>query len=125
MKRTILSVLCLITLCGILTRLSMAQQATGLPLFGSFGGGPFDAINLGNLNVHFVVPVLHKAGRGTPFTYDLSYDSSVWYPALVNGVETWQPVSNWGWRAVTEVSTGYLSYLSGQTKCSIGGQLVL
>jgi RHS repeat-associated protein len=86
-----------------------AQVTTGTPPFGSFGGGP-DVINLANLNSHIVVPVLHKPGRGTNFTYDLSYDSSVWYPASVNGVQTWQPVINLGWRGVTEVATGYVSY---------------
>jgi len=52
----------------------------GTPPFGSFGGGGFDTFNPGRLNVHFVVPILNKAGRGMPFTYSLSYDSSVWYP---------------------------------------------
>lgn len=32
---------------------SLAQQpTTGLPPLGSFGGGPFDIVNLANLNVH-------------------------------------------------------------------------
>src|ERR1700722_6845977 len=52
-----------------------AQVVTGAQPFGTFGGGPFDSVNLGNLNVHFAIPVLHKAGRGLPFIYDLSYDS--------------------------------------------------
>jgi hypothetical protein len=33
-----------------------AQVAIGTPPFGSFGGGPFDTVNLGNLDVHFVIP---------------------------------------------------------------------
>src|SRR5260370_14985468 len=86
-----------------------AQVATGTSPFGSFGGGP-DVINLANLNAHITVPVLHKPGRGTNFTYDLSYDSSVWYPVTSGSTTTWQPVYNWGWRANTEVATGYLSY---------------
>ena len=60
------------------TGLASGQVATGTPAFGSYGGGPFDTVNLGNLNVHFSIPILHKAGRGMPFNYDLSYDSSVW-----------------------------------------------
>ena len=55
---------------------NQAQVPTGTPPFGSFGGGP-DIINLANLNSHISIPVLNKAGRGTNFTYDLSYDSSV------------------------------------------------
>jgi RHS repeat-associated protein len=86
-----------------------AQVRTGTPPFGSFGGGP-EVINLANLNSHITIPVLHKAGRGTNFTYDLSYDSSVWYPVGSSGNQYWQPVYNMGWRAITEVTTGYIGY---------------
>ena len=92
-----------------------AQVSTGTPPFGSFGGGPFDTVNLGNLNVHFAIPVLHKAGRGMPFTYDLSYDSSIWTPVTANGVTQWQPAPNWGWRGATEAQTGYISYSTSST----------
>ena len=88
---------------------SSAQVVTGTPPFGSFGGGP-DIINLANLNSHIAIPVLHKPGRGPNFTYDLSYDSSVWYPVGGSGNQTWAPVYNWGWRGQTEIATGYLSY---------------
>lgn len=87
-----------------------AQVSTGSPAFGSFGGGPFDTVNLGNLNLHFSIPVLHKAGRGMSFTYDLSYDSSVWTPLTSNGTTSWSPAQNWGWRGVTEVATGYFGW---------------
>src|ERR1700676_2299881 len=93
----------------VLSSFASAQVATGTPQYGSFGGGPFDTVNLGNLNVHFAIPVLHKAGRGMPFTYDLSYDSSIWTPVTSNNVTQWQPVANWGWRGATEVATGYVS----------------
>lgn len=97
-----------------------AQIATGTPPFASFGGGP-DIVNLANLNVHLDIPVINKAGRGTNFTYDLSYDSSVWYPSSVNGTNTWTPVYNWGWRAVTEASTGYVSYTTTTSPwCLVG-----
>jgi RHS repeat-associated protein len=92
--------------------------ATGTPPFGSFGGGP-DVINLANLNSHITVPVLHKPGRGMNFTYDLSYDSSVWYAVTSGSTTSWQPVSNFGWRGVTEVATGYLSFNS--TSVCAGG----
>src|SRR5438445_1371551 len=82
------------------------QVATGMPAFARFGGGPFDIVNLGNLNVHFTIPIVHKAGRGTPFTYDLSYDSSVWYPS--GG--TWAHDPNWGWRGVAEAAAGLVTY---------------
>ena len=31
----------------------LGQVATGTPPFGSFGGGPFDTVNLATLNVYF------------------------------------------------------------------------
>ena len=95
----------------------VGKVATGTPAFGSFGGGPFDTVNLGNLNTHFSIPVLHKAGRGTPFTYDLSYDSSIWTAVSANGVTQWEPVYNWGWRGQTEVMMGYLSFSENTADC--------
>jgi len=89
------------------TAIASAQVATGTPPFGTYAGGTFDTVNEGNLNVHFVIPVLHRAGRGTPFTYDLTYDSSVWMPGTSNGVTQWQPVNaNWGWNAISQALTG-------------------
>src|SRR4029077_7041533 len=97
-----------------------SQVATGTPSFGSFGGGPFDSINLGTLDVHFSIPVFHKTGRGLPFTYDLAYDSSVWYPVTISGSQTWQMVSNNGWTVQTQVATGYVTYpsTSGSAPCN-------
>jgi hypothetical protein len=99
---------------------SAQGPATGIPPFSSIGGGPFDAINLGNLNVHLDVPIFHRAGRGVPFDYDLSYDSSVWY--VSSGA--WQPVNtNFGWRGVTEAQTGYVTYTGGGLQnCGDGTQ---
>ena len=64
-------------------------------------------INLANLNAHIDVPVIHKAGRGMAFTYDLVYDSSVWTPVTVGSTTTRQPTANWGWGASTQLETGY------------------
>jgi hypothetical protein len=97
-----------------------AQLQTGAPPFGSFAGEP-DIVNMGNLNVHIDIPVLKRSGRGTDFTYDLSFDNSVWYPS--SGAGTWTPVYNWGWRAVTEAGTGYISYTQTTTPwCLLGTQ---
>ena len=93
-----------------------AQVTTGTPPFGSFGGGP-EVINLGNLNAHLTIPVIHKSGRGLNFTYDLTYDSSIWYPVTSGGTTTWQPVGNWGWRGVTEAETGSTSASSINVTC--------
>lgn len=96
-------VVCLVGVCG-------GQVTTGTPKFGSFSGGPFDTVNLGSLNVHFAVPIAHRAGRGLPFQYDLTYDSSVWTPVSVSGPQTWTPVFNWGWMAQWGGTTGYITY---------------
>jgi RHS repeat-associated protein len=86
--------------------------------------GPADSIDVANLNAHISVPVINKAGRGMPFTYGLSYDSSVWYPVGVSGDQTWQPVANWGWSGATEVLTGYASYYTQAFTCTYrNGQL--
>jgi RHS repeat-associated protein len=98
-----------------------AQVTTGIPPFGSFGGGP-DVINLGNLNAHLDIPVLNKPGRGTNFTYDLTYDSSVWYPVTSGSTTSWQPVGSWGWSsnsALSSGNTGYITYKMTQTICRV------
>src|SRR2546421_8794997 len=69
-----------------------AGPTTGTPPFRSLGGGP-DVINLGNLNVHYSMPVFGRSGRGIPFNYALAYDSSVWKVAG----SAWLPAStSWG-----------------------------
>jgi RHS repeat-associated protein len=91
------------------------QVSTGRSQFGSFGGGPFDVVNLGNLNVHFTIPVLHKAGRGMPFNFDLTYDSSVWKTTTSNGVTQWTPVPNFGWQ--TSAPFGNVTYSVSSSGC--------
>jgi RHS repeat-associated protein len=102
---------------GLVTKSASAQVATGTPPFSSVTGGP-DVIDLANLNSHIAIPVLHKPGRGTNFTYDVSYDSSTWYPTA----GTWRPVTNWGWKGQTETATGYVTYMSLTLNCPFSGQ---
>ena len=107
----------LLFLLSLISTGSHAQVQTGTPAFGSFGGGP-DVVNLANLNTHLDIPMLNKPGRGgMNFTYDLTYDSSVWYPATVNGQQVWQPVFNWGWLAQSVIQTGYISYYKATMNC--------
>lgn len=112
MNRTFQSFLVLIAFS--LSALSAsAQVQRGTPPFGSFGGGP-DAINLGNLNVRLVIPVLHKPGRGgQDFNYDITYDSSVWRPVTSGGTTTWQPDALWGWNGSIPRAAGYVTYYTG------------
>jgi RHS repeat-associated protein len=108
----------------ILVSLTVAAQgpATGTPPFGSFGGGPLDIVNLANLNVNINVPITQKAGRGAQFFYLMSYNNSIWYPALVNGVTTWQPVAGYGWQAQTNASVyGYISRTLVHGRCGPEG----
>jgi RHS repeat-associated protein len=107
MNRSIYAVCVAVTLFAVLT-VSPAQVPTGTPPFGSFGGGPFDVVNLGNLNAHFDINVRTKAGRGMPFTYDITYDTSIWYPPSASGVQTWQPVAGYGWNFPLGV-TGFVT----------------
>ena len=90
---------------------AQAQLITGMPPFGSFSGGP-DIVNNANLNVHLAIPVVSKGGRGMQFNYVFNYDSSVW---LNSGM--WYPASKWGWKGITEVETGYVSYNTTVRSC--------
>ncbi len=109
--------LLLLTLLVYFPQISTAQVQTGTPPFGSFGGGP-EAINLANLNSHITVPVRQRSGRGMDFTYNLSYDSLVWYPVGVSGSQNWQPMTNWGWKGQTQTALGYISYgFTNTTQC--------
>src|SRR6516164_7104863 len=101
----------------VLSGFTTAQVATGIQQFGSYGGGPFDTVNLGNLNVHFVVPIRHKAGRGVPFAYDLTYENSIWQIGTSSGRNALLPVqqvngvgSYWGWQGLGPVVSPYVSY---------------
>ena len=103
-------VFCLATLLHSSPPLWAKLPVTGLPELGSFGGGPFDTVNLANLNSHFEIPIFAKSGAGLSFHYTLSYDSLVWAPITSGSTTTWTPMANWGWRAQTEIATGYITY---------------
>src|SRR5260370_1802617 len=86
---------------------SPAQVATGIPPFGSFGGGP-DVINLANLNSHITIPVVHKPGRGLNFTYDLGYDSTLWSPVSSTAASVCTPPPIWVCHPLTPALTAPL-----------------
>jgi len=94
----------------------------GMPPFASVSSAGPDKIDLGNLNVHYDIPVFSKPGRETPFNYTLKYDSSVW--AVVGGSQgaSWQPVTNWGWGGQSSVIFGNITYaVAVQDTCSADG----
>jgi len=116
-----LRVLCTLLILLGFAAYSQGQVATGVLPFNSYGGGPFDTVNLGNLNVHFTVSVLHKAGRGMPFAHDLNYDSSIYQPVVSNGTTSWQPSSQagsygsyWGWQNLA-LYIPYVNYTTTMT----------
>jgi len=90
--KNILRSMLLIGVLSFFAGVTSAQVTTGTPKFASIGGGP-DQINLANLNVHLTIPVLHKPGRGLPFDYDITYDSSIWQPVGSSGSQTWEPTN--------------------------------
>jgi RHS repeat-associated protein len=89
-----------------------AQVATGTPPFGTFSTPGPDTINIGNLNMFLNIPVLNKAGRGTPLTYNLAYNSSVWYPVDSGSTISWTPVSQWGWQGLQPAGQAQITYQS-------------
>jgi RHS repeat-associated protein len=95
---------------------AFAQVSTGTPPLGSFSPGP-DVTNLGNLNVHFTIPVSKKAGRGRGFFYNLSFDNSIWSPTSSSGTASWTPITNWGWRGDTDAAVGYVNMTTSTTTC--------
>jgi RHS repeat-associated protein len=77
--KAILSIflVCLAVLTG---RIAYGQTIiTGTPPFGTFTQGSIDTVDVGNLNVHVTIPILHKAGRGIPLNLSITYENSIWY----------------------------------------------
>src|ERR1700756_3449569 len=102
----------------VITPLALSQVQTGTPPFGTFSGGSFDTVDLANLNVHFGVPILQKAGRGIQFHYVMDYESSIWVPTVSGSSTSWQPINNnWGWRAQSEALTGSVKVRSTTGSC--------
>jgi len=112
-KRIFQSLIAVLVLLAPLSLLS--QVATGPQPYGSFSGGP-DVTNLGNLNVHYTFPIFSKPGRGLPFNYYLSFDSSVW----TRPGTSWAPVGNWGWRGAMDPLTGWLEVTRSTLHCVTG-----
>src|SRR5436853_6453042 len=69
MKSAFVPIVVSLALTLLLAHAALSWQVSyGLQPFGSFSGGPFDIVNNQDLNVHFAIPVLNKAGRGLPST---------------------------------------------------------
>jgi RHS repeat-associated protein len=99
---------------------SQAQVATGTYANGTFDNNGFDSINVGNLNVHFSVPVLNKAGRGLPLSYSLVYDSSIYYPVTTATSLAWNLVADAGWAGDSQKIGGYVTHSTSTFDSTIG-----
>jgi YD repeat-containing protein len=102
----------LLLLLGALASPGSAQVQLGTPKYGSFGGGPVDTINLANLNAHIVIPIFHKPGRGLPFDYDITYDTTIWEPVPSGSTKAWSPVSGLGWNG-SAINVGSIASARG------------
>jgi len=105
-------------LIGVLLAAQAAsgQVLTGIPPFSSATPSTFDTVDNANLNVHFAIPIFSRAGRVLPFSYVLSYDSSIWQPLA----SAWYPnVLNWGWRGTAGALMGYANYSHTINGCYI------
>ncbi|WP_157467506.1 hypothetical protein [Edaphobacter aggregans] len=111
----------MVVLCVLSTTLIAQAPGTGLYPFGSFDQRGFDSINIGNLNVHFEIPIVNKPGRGQGFQYSLVYDGLIWSPVSSSGVSQWTPDTGWGFHAQLNGSNlamaGYYDNNQGQKKC--------
>jgi RHS repeat-associated protein len=119
MKMLVRSALCTFVLALASIPCAAQDVATGTPQFASLSGSP-DTINLGNLNAHWDIPILSRPGRGLNFTYDLTYDSSVWYPVISGSSKIWQPVTNFGWNGVTAAGIQSINYMMSYSSGTCG-----
>ncbi len=98
--------LLLVTFVVFAVSFASGQAATGTPPWSSLEGGP-DVVNLGNLNIHMVFPVFHKAGRQLALSYDLTNDSSFWFPLTSGSTTQWDGFSALGWSGSSQ-GVGFL-----------------
>ncbi len=99
--------------------LTAQVPGTGLYAFGSYDNRGFDTINVGNLNVHFEIPIVSKTGRGKPFNYSLSYDGLIWSAAGSSGSQYWIPDPSWGFHGLSgEGIMGYVTYDANRLPCT-------
>lgn len=104
---------------------------TGNPNYGVQYPVPDGYINVTNGNVHLTIPLgtFKQRGKLPPIRISLEYDSRIWQIVDNSGTYSWQPtnVSNSlaGWRLITGLETGALSYsdyISQYGSCGEGQQ---
>ena len=112
---------CLVLLIlSLLAQTGISQkQNTGIYTFGSYDKHGFDTINLGNLNVHFEIPIVNQKGRGPDFVYSLVYYSVVWANVVSeDGNSQWVPEATWGFHGQLQgAMMGYMTYGNETIDC--------
>jgi RHS repeat-associated protein len=86
---------------------------TGVPPFASFSQNQFAAINNGNLNTIFTIPIMSSPGRGSTLNINGVYNSQVWTPVINGG---WTLTGGW----LFNFPMGYVSYAVNTTDGSCG-----
>jgi RHS repeat-associated protein len=117
---------CLLGIVFLLAvRVEAQRMDTGLYAFGTFDSKGFDTVNVGNLNVHYEIPIVSKPGRnGLNFIYSLVYDGLVWSNVNVNWNFSWNPDPNFGFHGQLEGAvTGTLTYAAGPYTCQDGSSV--
>lgn len=104
---------------------SAQGKGAGFPPFGTFANSDFDTIDVGNLNVHLMVPIFSKAGRGLPISYSKNYDNSGWTTIPVNNRRAWVGYPGWLTTGSLTGSVSYTLYQAPPSACSNGNPLVL
>lgn len=113
--------ICVVILLLIHVAAHAQNIGTGLYSFGSFDSRGFDIVNLGNLNIHFSIPIFSKQGRGLPFTYAVVYEGLIWSPVTSGASTTWVADQDYGFRGQLDGSiTGYLTDRALTTSCGRG-----
>ncbi len=102
-----------------LCQLSFGQSspATGAPPFSTIQSTGFDSIDLANLNIHFRIPIRHRASATLPFNSDLTYNSLIWGD---DGLGDLVPTNGYGWRSDTEALGGKVTYSLVPKNCLSG-----
>jgi hypothetical protein len=91
--------------------LSAQTKGTGAYPFSSLDNKGFDAINLGNLNTRFTIPIVNRTGRGIGFSYSIQNEGLIWQPVVSGSTTSWSPNTTWGFAGLLNGTTfsGYLS----------------
>ena len=98
---------------------------TGSPAFSANQPVVFGFANLANGNIHLEIPIASAPQRGElAFALKLVYDSRIWQVVNNGSSSTWQPTnvpnSQGGWRFVSNVDPGTVSYSLSTTSCGVG-----